>query len=108
MVSELSDAGSDRGGLSQSDGDAVGRLRAFAADHGGDAVAVIENVGRVGARIIAIAPDRAFGDALVSSVEAARKVCVRAGFEVREWDRETTGALTLSRADRERMAGTGR
>jgi hypothetical protein len=96
------------GGLSKSDGDAVGRLRAFAGDHGGVAVAVIENMGRFGARIIVIAPDRAFGDALVSSVEAAREVCVRAGLEVREWDRETTGALTLSPRDRERMAGTGR
>ncbi len=52
-------------------------------------MAVIENMGRFGARIIAIAPDRAFGDALVSSVEAAREVCVRAGLEIREWDRET-------------------
>jgi hypothetical protein len=96
------------GGLDEHDGDAVGRLRHFAAEHGGTAVAVIENIGRIGARIIAIAPDRAFGDAVVSSVEAARKVCERAGLEIREWDRELTAALTLSPADRRRMAGTGR
>ena len=95
-------------GLSEADGDAVGRLRRFAADHGGGAVAVIENIGRVGARIVAIAPDGTFGDAVVSSVAAAEKVCVRAGFEIKSWDRELTAGLTISREDRERMAGTGR
>jgi hypothetical protein len=93
---------------SQRDDEAVGRLRRFVSEHGGTAIAVIENMGRVGARIIAIAPDRAFGDAVVTSVEAARDVCQRAGLEVRAWDRELSASLTLSAADRERMAGTGR
>lgn len=101
-------SGPDADGLSEHDGDAVGRLRHFADGHGGTAVAVIENIGRIGARIIAIAPDRAFGDAVVSSVEAAQKVCERAELPVRQWDRELSAALTLSPANRKRMAGTGR
>lgn len=108
MATVSEQTAADDGGLSGHDADAVGRLRRFAAEHGGTAVAVIENIGWIGARIIVIAPDRAFGDAVVSSVDAARKVCEHAGFEVKTWDRELSSALTLSHADRERMAGTGR
>jgi hypothetical protein len=57
--------------LRGADAETVGRLRDFAARCGGDAVAVIEHLGRVGARIVLIAPDGEFGDAVVSSVRAA-------------------------------------
>lgn len=94
--------------LSGTDAEAVGRLRGFAASHGGDAVAVIEHLGRVGARIVVIAPDGEFGDQMVSSVDAAGKVCQRAGLTVREWDRELTALVTMTPADRRRMAGRAR
>lgn len=94
--------------LTAADVDAVARLRAFASDHGGGAVAVVEYVGRVGARIVVIAPDGAFGDAMASSVPAGVEVCRRADIPIRSWDRELTSLITPQPADRVRMAGTGR
>lgn len=94
--------------LTGTDVDAVAHLRAFVADHGGHAVAIVQYVGRSGARIVAIAPDGAFGDAMTSSVEAGSEVCRRVGLPVRTWDRELTSLITPSPADRVRMAGTGR
>ena len=90
-------------GLSGADAEAVGRLRDFVARHGGDAVAVIEHLGRVGARIVVVASDGEFGDALVSSVDAAGGVCRRAGIDVRDWDRDLTARIPPAPADRVRM-----
>lgn len=89
------------------DRDVEERLRAFLKRHGDGVVAVINHVGRVGARIVVIAPDGEFGDALASSVDAASAICGRLGLPVREWDRETTGLLAPSQADRIEM-GTRR
>jgi hypothetical protein len=94
--------------LADHDAAAVGRLRDFDARHGGDAVAVIEHLGRNGARMVVVAPNGEFGDAVVSSVPAAAQVCQRAGLPVREWDRELTALVTMTPADRRRMAGQGR
>ena len=100
------DAPADDGDpLGKADAEAVRRLREFAATHGGDAVAVVEHLGRAGARIVVIAPDGRFGDALVTSVGAARGVCDRAGIEVRDWDRELTARVRPTPADRARMGG---
>jgi hypothetical protein len=93
--------------LAEHDAAAVGRLRDFDARHGGDAVAVIEHLGRNGARIVVVAPNGEFGDAVVGSVPAAEQVCRRAGLPVREWDRELTALVTMTPADRRRMAGQG-
>ncbi|MBN9610424.1 MAG: hypothetical protein J0I11_14040 [Actinobacteria bacterium] len=93
--------------LPRQDRDVETRLRAFAARHGDGVVAVINHVGRVGARIVVIAPSGEFGDALASSVDAATAICERLGLPVREWDRETTGLLAPSAADRVQM-GTRR
>ncbi len=112
---DTSDAGAPTPGdstaqttLTAADVDAVAHLRVFASGHGGDAVAVVEYVGRVGARIVIIAPDGTFGDALASSAPAGIEVCRRAGIPVRSWDRELTALITPKPADRVRMAGTGR
>ena len=96
-------AGAGPAVLSGTDAEAVGRLREFAGAHGGDVVAVVEHLGRVGARIIVIAPDGQFGDALVSSTQAAGQVCQRAGIDVRDWDRELTARVTPTPADRQQM-----
>ena len=45
--------------------------------HGGNGVAVINYMGRVGARIVVVAEDGAYGDAVASSVEAAAEICSR-------------------------------
>jgi hypothetical protein len=89
------------------DAEAVGRLRDFAARHGGEAVAVIDYLGRNGARIVLIAPDGRFGDEVVSSMKAATQACRRAGIEVREWDRELTSRITPTPADRVQMGTRG-
>ncbi len=87
----------------------VGEWRAFVLAHGGTGTAVINYVGRVGARIVVVAADGAFGDAVVAGVHAGAAVCRRAGIPVAdEWDRELSAAVRPSAQDRRRMAGTGR
>ncbi len=97
------------GALTAADEAKVGELRRFVADHGGAGTAVVSYIGRVGARIVVIGSDGAFGDAVVSGVEAGAKVCERGGIPVAEqWDRELSAAVRPSAADRRRMAGIGR
>lgn len=86
---------------------AVAWLRGFEADHG-ETQAVVQYMGERRARIVLIAPDGTFGDAVVESVEAAQEVCRRAGVELADWDRDTAAKVVVSPADRRKMAGTGR
>jgi hypothetical protein len=95
--------------LTGSDAAQVGRLRDFLAGHHGDGVAVISYLGRVGARIVVVADDGAYGDAVASGVEAARRICSQAGIPVADgWTRELSAKIAPSPEDRRRMAGTGR
>jgi hypothetical protein len=97
------------GALVGSDRSQVERLRDFLAGHSGKGVAVISYLGRVGARIVVIADDGAFGDAVASSVAAANRICAEAGIDVADgWNRELSGRIQPSAEDRRRMAGTGR
>ena len=101
--------GADPVALTGSDVAQVGRLKDFLGGHTGQGVAVINYLGRVGARIVVIADDGAFGDAVASSVEVATEICARAGIPVADgWNRELSAKIEPSRADRRRMAGTGR
>lgn len=86
------------------------RLRAFLDAHGGAGSAVVSAIGRRGARIVVVAQaDGAWADAVVDSVPEAVAVCAAAGIEVAdEWTRELSARVTVSDADRRRMAGTGR
>ena len=84
------------------------RLLEFVAAHGGPGAAVVSYLGRPGARIVVVAEDGLFADAVVPSVEAGVKVCEQAGISVQTWTRDLTGKIDLSPADRRRMAGTGR
>ena len=94
---------------SRTDAAQVEQLRAFVGRHGGSGTAVINYLGRVGARVVVVAADGAFGDAVVSTLQAAADVCERAGIPVAdEWDRRLSASVTPSAADRRRMAGTGR
>jgi hypothetical protein len=66
----------------------VSGIRSFAAGHGG-ATAVIEYVGRRGARIVLVGSDGAWGDHFAESTAAARAACARAGVSIdNEWERE--------------------
>lgn len=66
----------------------VDGLKSFAAGHGG-ATAVIEYVGRRGARIVLVGQDGTWGDHFADSTDTARAACAKAGVGVEnEWERE--------------------
>ena len=66
----------------------VSGLRSFAAGHGG-ASAVIEYVGRKGARIVLVGGDGTGVDHFAESTDAARAACAKAGVSIEnEWERE--------------------
>jgi hypothetical protein len=93
--------------LSKPATEAVSWLREFAAAHAGT-VAVPHYLGWGRTRIVTIAGDGTFGDAVVESVEAAEEVCRQAAVPVAEWDRETSARVAVRPADWRKMAGTGR
>ena len=69
-------------------GSLVDGLKSFAGDHGG-ATAVIEYVGRRGARIVLVGEDGAWGDQFASGTDVARQACATAGVVVENsWERE--------------------
>jgi hypothetical protein len=66
----------------------VAGIRSFAAGHGG-AKAVIEYVGKRGARIVLVGEDGEWGDQFADGTDIARLACAKAGVEVqKEWERE--------------------
>jgi hypothetical protein len=68
--------------------DLVGGLTSFSSNHGG-AKAVIEYVGRRGARIVLVGEDGSWGDQFAPSTDVARAACAAAGVKLeKEWERE--------------------
>ena len=66
----------------------ISGLKEFVGAHGG-AKAVIEYVGRRGARIVLVGNDGEWGDQFAESTTVARQACERAGVTVEnEWERE--------------------
>ena len=66
----------------------VAGLKSFAAGHGG-AKAIIEYVGRRGARIVLVGADGEWGDEFAPDTGVARAACEQAGIELQnEWERE--------------------
>ncbi|MFI9641553.1 hypothetical protein ACIG87_16050 [Micromonospora sp. NPDC051925] len=66
----------------------VSGIRSFAAGHGG-AKAVIEYVGKRGARIVLVGADGAWGDQFAEDTVTAREACAQAGVTVENaWERE--------------------
>ena len=103
-------AGTPEGGehLGNEVGRVADRFRAFVGAHGGSGSAVVQYLGRPGFRIVVVASDGTFADAVVSDQARADAVCTAAGVPVGSWSRELTSRITISAADRTRMAGTGR
>ena len=63
-------------------------IRSFAAGHGG-ATAVIEYVGKRGARIVLVGADGVWADQFAEGTDVARAACVSAGVTIEnEWERE--------------------
>ncbi|AVT32118.1 MULTISPECIES: hypothetical protein [unclassified Plantactinospora] len=66
----------------------VAGIQSFAAGHGG-AKAVIEYVGKRGARIVLVGEDGVWADQFADSTDVARLACAKAGVAVEnEWERE--------------------
>jgi len=66
----------------------VSVIKSFAAEHGG-AKAVVEYVGKRGARIVLVGQDGTWGDHFAEGTDVARQACDAAGVEVEnEWERE--------------------
>ena len=84
------------------------RIAEFVKAHGkpGTAVrAVVEPIGRSGARIVLVGADGAMGDVMAKDVETATNAVEAAtGVEQAEWDRETTAANQIGFAHRRKMA----
>lgn len=85
---------------------AVARAKAFVEEHGGEGRAVVQNLGRTGARIVLIGGDGAFGDVVVPDVATGESVVEAVeDLTASEWDSETTAALTIGPGHRKKMAG---
>ena len=84
------------------------RIAEFVKAHGKpDAVvrAVIEPIGRAGARIVLVGADGAMGDVMAKDVEAATKAVEAVdNVEQGEWDRETIAGTKIGPAHRRKMA----
>jgi hypothetical protein len=66
----------------------VAGIRSFATGHGG-AKAVIEYVGKKGARIVLVGEDGTWADQFADGTDVARQACEKAGVQVEnEWERE--------------------
>lgn len=71
-------------------------LKAFAAAHQG-AKAIIEYVGRRGARIVLVGNDGAWGDQFAPGTDVARAACETAGVPVENsWERELMSQMRPS------------
>jgi len=84
------------------------RIAEFVKAHGkpGTAVrAVVEPIGRAGARIVLVGADGAMGDVMAADVESATKAVEAVdNVEQAEWDRETTAATKIGPGHRRKMA----
>lgn len=81
--------------------------RGFVAAHGKPSRAVVENIGRAGARVVLVGADGALGDVVVRSAETgAALVEAIADLEEATWDSETVNATQIGAAHRRRMAGS--
>lgn len=77
-------------------GGLVAALKSFAAAHGG-AKAIIEYVGRRGARVVMVGEDGAWGDQFAPSTDVARQACATAGVPVENgWERELVAKMRPS------------
>ncbi|ADU09489.1 hypothetical protein ML5_3978 [Micromonospora sp. L5] len=66
----------------------VAGIKSFAAGHGG-AKAVIEYVGKRGARIVLVGSDGVWADQFADGTDVARRACAKAGVDVENaWERE--------------------
>ena len=84
----------------------LGAARKFVKAHGKPSRAVVENIGRAGARVVLVGADGAMGDVVVPSV-ATGEALVEAveDLEAASWDAETVQATKIGAEHRRKMAG---
>ena len=89
MVTVMADGSDTTMTLSRpASGSLVDDLRSFAGSHGG-AKAVIEYVGRRGARIVLVGEDGVWADQFAEGTDVARRACAEAGVGIENaWERE--------------------
>ena len=80
-------------------------IKSFAGEHGG-AKAVIEYVGKKGARIVLVGEDGGWGDLVAPTYAIAQQAVEKAGITVHEdFDGEFAAKVTTGRYEWTRMAG---
>lgn len=83
--------------------------RGFVAAHGRAGKgcrAVVERIGRAGARVVLVGADGVLGDVTVADAETGEAlVGAVSGIEPAEWDAATVGATVIGPAHRRKMAG---
>ena len=85
---------------------AVKSATAFVAKHGKGSRAVVEPLGRAGARVVLVGADGAMGDLVLPDVPTAEALVEHiTDLDAAEWDRETTASLKIGPAHRRKMAG---
>ncbi|WP_436496908.1 hypothetical protein [Actinokineospora sp. HUAS TT18] len=88
---------------------AVKAATAFVAAHGAPTKAVVENIGRKGARVVLVGDDGALGDVMVPAPAAGEALVARVdGIELSEWDRETVSSTKIGAGHRRKMAARTR
>ena len=84
----------------------IAAARRFVAAHGAPSKAVVENIGRKGARVVLVGADGTLGDVLVPTVPAGSALIESVeDLEAAEWDAATVGATAIGAEHRRRMAG---
>ncbi|SDC15148.1 hypothetical protein [Actinokineospora iranica] len=82
---------------------------AFVKAHGKPARAVVENIGRKGARVVLVGGDGALGDVLVPSPATGEALVEKIdGLELSDWDRDAVAATKIGAAHRKKMAARTR
>ncbi|WP_253865004.1 hypothetical protein [Prauserella halophila] len=80
--------------------------RGFVAEHGTPSKAVVERIGRLGARVVLVGADGAMGDVVVPNAETgAALVEAIDALESAEWDSDTVNATVIGAEHRRTMAG---
>jgi hypothetical protein len=84
----------------------LGAARKFVKAHGKPSRAVVENIGRAGARVVLVGADGAMGDVVVPSV-ATGEALVEAVEDLSPatWDAETVNQTKIGPQHRRKMAG---
>ena len=88
---------------------ALKAAKAFVAAHGKPSKAVVEPIGRAGARVVLVGADGAMGDVVVPTVETGEALVAKVdNLEAAEWDRETVSATKIGSGHRAKMAARSR